>query len=148
MGNYQNGQDVLAFTNTANITGTWDATTGTLTLAGTDTVANYQAALRAVTYQNTSQNPSALTRTVSFTVNDGVLASNTVARSITVLVPPALSGIETTALAYTEGQSATDITATLVAADVESANLVSATVQITGNYASGQDVLSFNRRTS
>ena len=32
--------------------------TGTLTLAGSDTVANYQAALRAVKYQNTSDNPS------------------------------------------------------------------------------------------
>ena len=70
-GNYQNGQDVLSFTNTANITGTWTAATGTLTLSGTDTVANYQAALRAVKYQNTSDNPSGLTRTVSFTVNDG-----------------------------------------------------------------------------
>ncbi len=141
--NYQNGQDVLAFTNTPNITGTWNATTGTLTLTGSDTVADYQAALRAVTYENTSLNPSVLTRTVSFMVNDGAANSNTVTRSIAVLVPPALSGIETSALAYTEGQSATDITATLVAADAESANLVSATVQISGNYASGQDVLAF-----
>ncbi len=74
-GNDASSQDVLSFINpasfTANITGTWNATTGTLTLTGSDTVANYQAALRAVKYQNTSQNPSALTRTVSFTVNDG-----------------------------------------------------------------------------
>ena len=71
-GNYQSGQDVLSFTNTATITGTWDATTGTLTLAGSDTVADYQAALRAVTYQDTSSTPSGLTRTVVFTVNDGL----------------------------------------------------------------------------
>ena len=56
--NYQNGQDVLLFVNTAGITGTWNAATGTLTLAGSDTVANYQAALRAVKYQNTSANPT------------------------------------------------------------------------------------------
>ena len=73
-----------SFANTANITGTWNATTGTLTLAGSDTVADYQAALRAVTYQNTSQNPRRLTRTVSFTVNDGAANSNTVTRTITV----------------------------------------------------------------
>ena len=70
-GNYQNGQDVLSFANTATITGTWNAATGTLTLSGSDTVANYQAALRAVKYQNTSDNPSGVTRTVSFKVNDG-----------------------------------------------------------------------------
>ena len=29
--NYQNGQDVLSFTNTASITGSWNAATGTLT---------------------------------------------------------------------------------------------------------------------
>ena len=69
--NYQSGQDVLSFTNTATITGTWNAANGTLTLAGSDTVANYQAALRAVKYQNTSDNPSAATRTVSFKVSDG-----------------------------------------------------------------------------
>ena len=83
-GNYENGQDVLSFTNTASITGTWTAATGTLTLTGSDTVANYQAALRAVKYQNTSDNPSGLARTVSFTVNDGTANSNTVTRNITV----------------------------------------------------------------
>ena len=57
-GNYQSGQDVLSFADTATITGTWNAATGTLTLSGSDTVANYQAALRAVKYQNTSDNPS------------------------------------------------------------------------------------------
>ncbi len=75
---------MLSFTNTANIRGSWNATNGTLTLSGSDTVANYQAALRAVKYQNTSENPSGLTRTVSFTVNDGTSDSNTVTRNIAV----------------------------------------------------------------
>src|SRR6201999_1711581 len=44
-GNYVNGEDVLAFSNTATITGTFDALTGKLTLTGSDTVANYQAAI-------------------------------------------------------------------------------------------------------
>ena len=70
--NYVNGEDVLAFTNTANISGAWNASTGVLTLTGADTVAAYQAALRSVTYQNTSDNPSTLTRTVSFSVNDEI----------------------------------------------------------------------------
>ena len=56
-GNYRNGQDVLSFTNIASITGTWNATTGTLTLTGVNTLADYQAALQSVTYENTSPNP-------------------------------------------------------------------------------------------
>ena len=54
-GNFQSGQDVLSFANTANITGGWNAATGMLTLTGSDTLADYQAALRAVTYQNTTR---------------------------------------------------------------------------------------------
>jgi hypothetical protein len=83
-GNYQNGQDVLSFANTANITGVWTAGTGLLTLSGPDTVANYQAALRSVTYQNTSSIPWAGDRTVSFVVSDGAASSNTVTRTLTV----------------------------------------------------------------
>ena len=147
-GNYDNGQDVLSFTNTANITGTWTAATGTLTLTGSDTVANYQAALRAVKYQNTSDNPSGLTRTVSFTVNDGTANSNTVTRNIAVTAvndAPVLAAIEGTALAYTENQAATAITATVTASDLDNTNLASATIQITGNYQNGQDVLSVHQ---
>ena len=44
--NYANGEDVLAFTNQLGITGSWNAASGTLTLTGTTTVANYQTALR------------------------------------------------------------------------------------------------------
>ncbi len=69
---YQTGQDVLAFTNQFGITGAWDAGTGVLTLSGTATIAQYQAALRSVTYLNSSDNPSAAPREVSFVVNDGV----------------------------------------------------------------------------
>ena len=70
-GNYVNGQDVLSFTNTTNIAGTWNATTGTLTLSGHDTLAAYEAALRSVKYANTSDAPSTLTRSVDWIVNDG-----------------------------------------------------------------------------
>ncbi|HEV8116143.1 MAG TPA: VCBS repeat-containing protein, partial [Acidimicrobiales bacterium] len=68
---YQNGQDVLAFTDQAGITGTFAPATGTLTLSGTATLADYQTALRSVTYANSSGNPSTLGRTVTFQVDDG-----------------------------------------------------------------------------
>ncbi|MCA9525845.1 MAG: VCBS repeat-containing protein, partial [Myxococcales bacterium] len=79
-----NGEDVLAFANTANITGSWNAATGVLTLTGADTVSAYQAALRSVTYRNTSDNLSTATRTISFSINDGALSSNSVTRDITI----------------------------------------------------------------
>ena len=76
---YQTG-DMLAFTNTPNITGVFNAGNGTLTLTGTDTLANYQAALRSITYVSTSQNPAE--RTVSFQVVNGTESSNIVSRAI------------------------------------------------------------------
>ncbi|MCP5184674.1 MAG: DUF4347 domain-containing protein, partial [Pseudomonadales bacterium] len=83
-GNYVSGEDVLAFVDQNGITGTWVAGTGTLTLSGTASVANYQAALRSITYTNTSDDTSTTTRTISFTVNDGGADSNTQTRDIAV----------------------------------------------------------------
>jgi VCBS repeat-containing protein len=73
--NYVNGQDVLALPAQPIITGVFSAATGTLTLSGTDTPAAYQAALRSVTYFNTSGSPSTANRTVTWIVNDNPLAS-------------------------------------------------------------------------
>ena len=145
--NYVNGQDFLAFTNTPNISGSFSSATGTLTLTGTDTVANYQAALRSVTYVNTSEAPSAAPRTVSWQVNDGAGVNNlsNVATSTinvtSVNDAPVLTG--GTTLAYTENQAATAIDTTITVTDADSTNLASATVQITTNYVNGQDVLSY-----
>jgi Tol biopolymer transport system component len=92
-GNYQADQDSLSFADTAHITGTWDADVGRLTLSGLDTVAHYQAALQAVTYQNTSEDPSPLIRTVFFTLNDGSADSNLASRNIILtLLPKWLGG--------------------------------------------------------
>src|SRR6185369_4284830 len=108
-----------------------------------------QTALRTVTYNNTSDNPTTTTRVVSFQVNDGAGAnnlSNLATRNITITAvndAPVLAAIEAGALPYTENDPATSITSTLTVADADSANLASATVQITSNYQNGQDVLSF-----
>jgi hypothetical protein len=83
--NYMNGEDLLAFSNTAKITGSWNSSTGVLTLSGSDTKANYQAALQSVKYNNTSEDPSSLTRTFTFSVNDGEFNSNTVTKNVSVI---------------------------------------------------------------
>jgi hypothetical protein len=95
-GNYQKCEDVLSFADTASITGTWDAVTGTLTLSSSDTLANYQLALQSVKYENSSENPSTLTRTMTFTVSDGMADSNAVTRDIAINAvndPPTVTGL-------------------------------------------------------
>ncbi len=77
-------EDTLDFTNQNGITGIWNSGTGVLTLTGSATVANYQAALRTVAYVNSSDNPNTSTRTVSFQVNDGSGNSNNATRNISV----------------------------------------------------------------
>ena len=53
-----------------------------MTLTGSASVADYQAALTTIAYNNTSDDPSTLTRTVSFEINDGDLNSNILSRDI------------------------------------------------------------------
>jgi len=132
---YQNGQDVLAFTNQLGITGSFDAATGTLTLSGTSSVSNYRTALRSVTYHNTSASPNiSATRTIEFQANDGLLYSNFVTRDLTVLatsVPAVLSGVSGTGT-YSENAPNLVLAAGLVISEPDSVNLASATVSFTG----------------
>ena len=84
-GGFAAGQDTLAFTPSGDITGSYDAASGTLGLAsaGGATQAQWQAVLRSVTYANAAATPSTATRTVSFSVTDGNgAASNTAARGV------------------------------------------------------------------
>ncbi len=82
--NYLDGQDTLAFTNQNGITGTWTASTGVMALSGSATVAQYQTALRSITYNNNSNYPNTSIRTVTFEVSDGTNTSNIASRNITV----------------------------------------------------------------
>ncbi len=94
IGNFAEGQDILGFVNTANITGSYNASTGVLTLSGADTIANYQSALRSVTYEDTSADPSTQTRTIGFSFTDGLATSNTGNDHVTVTslgAPPPLT---------------------------------------------------------
>src|SRR5260221_143881 len=146
--NFVTGEDVLAFTTQNGITGAFNATTGVLALTGSATVANYQIALRSVTYANASTNPSTLTRTVSVVANDGTANSNTATRAITVAAvnnPPVVA-MTGSALAFTEGNSATVVDAGLTVTDPDSTNLASATVSITANFVTGEDVLAFTNQ--
>jgi Big-like domain-containing protein/Calx-beta domain-containing protein/cadherin-like protein len=112
-GNFASGQDVLAFTNQLGITGSYNSGTGVLTLTGTTSVANYQTALRSVTYANSSDNPSTSLRTVTFTANDGTnTGSATRGISVTAVndapvntVPGAQGTAQNTPIVFSSGNA-------------------------------------------
>ena len=74
-GGFDNTQDILSFTPSGGIGGSYNASTGVLTLTGTASQAAYETVLGTVTYQNTSDNPSTAQRTISYIVNDGFVDS-------------------------------------------------------------------------
>ncbi len=144
-GNYTLGEDILSFTDAGSITGSFAAGTGVLTLSGSDTKANYQAALRAVTYENTSSDPVELNRNISFVINDGDNNSNTETRDITVTATnskPVLSSIESENLAYPD--AAVQITNTIVVSDPDDTFLDSAIVVISENFKPTEDSLIYS----
>ena len=80
--------DTLNFTGQNGISGSYNATSGVLTLTGTASVAAYQAALDSVTYSTNSYNAGgAPSRAVSFFVNDGTSTSNIATATLNVVAP-------------------------------------------------------------
>ncbi len=153
-GNFHSGQDVLGFTNTSsatygNIAAAYNSATGVLTLSSsgnTATLAQWQAALDAVTYTDTAVTPNAATRTISFTVVDtAAVTSNTATRTVTV-TDTDQTPIVTTAggtANYVVGTSATIVNPGVGVTDLDNTTQSSATVAITGNFHTGEDVLAF-----
>ena len=82
--NFAGAQDVLALTGLHAPITAGPQIGNTLTLTGTATPAAYQSALRDLTYVNTSEGPSTLARTVTFTVTDDTALSDSATRGVTV----------------------------------------------------------------
>ena len=148
--NYSPFEDVLEFVpsaTTGSIVGSFDLEAGSLILTATEgeaTVAQFQAALRLVTYRNTSGNPSTAIRNVEYQVYDWSSVSNVVTSQISVIPlndAPTVAGVHT--LAYTEKESATPINPNITVSDVDSDKLVLATVRISAGYTAKQDFLGF-----
>jgi hypothetical protein len=143
---FESAEDALDFTDTANIDGTYNSTTGVLTLTGSDTKANYQTALRSVTYENTSTDtPVVSTRTVSFQAKDAGGADSNVATRAIAVGPTNDAPVVTTSAgstAYNEGAPATVIDSGVTVTDVDDTNIETAVVGVSANFQSG-DVLAF-----
>ncbi|MCF7763413.1 MAG: hypothetical protein K9N62_07040, partial [Verrucomicrobia bacterium] len=74
--------DVLGFTASNGITGSFNTATGILSLTGSTTPANYQTVLRTVTFKTTSRTTSA--RTVTFTLGTDPASQVSGSRSVTI----------------------------------------------------------------
>ena len=144
--NFQPTEDKLLFTTFGKIKGIFQVATGTLVLSGSDTVDNYQKALRTIQYVNSSEKPSALNRTISVTVSDGLASSPVVARTLNVKPindAPILATNAAIPLAYKPTNGAVAIAPALSVTDVDNETLSSAKIQILSKYEKGKDVLSF-----
>ncbi|HLI74924.1 MAG TPA: IPT/TIG domain-containing protein [Acidimicrobiales bacterium] len=92
--------DNLGFTNQNGITGSYNGATGVLTLSGTASVANYQAALASITFSSSAGDPTNAggdpTRTVSWQVADSIAPSNTATSTVDVYAMPAVTSVSPT----------------------------------------------------
>ena len=149
--------DLLNFTNQNGISGSYDAVHGILTLSGTSSVTNYQAALDSITYSFNPVNgdPTAgggdTTRTISWTVTDGNTnngTSNTATSTLDVvhIAPTVTAGGTAT---FDGGGSPVTLDGALSLTDVDSSGqLTSATVQITSGLQLGDDLSATNHALS
>ena len=131
--------DTLNFTNQNGISGSYDSGTGVLTLTGSASVANYQAALRTITFSSASDNPTnfgaSTSRTISFTANDGTASSTAATSTVNVTAvndaPVVTAGA---AVSFTEQGSAVVLDSSLTLSDADNTTLASATVSISAGF--------------
>ncbi|HEX4368574.1 MAG TPA: Hint domain-containing protein [Rhodopila sp.] len=138
--------DTLNFSNQDGITGSFDSATGSLTLIGSATLADYQAALESITYGFTPTDGDPTdggdtTRTIDWVVNDGTNASPLASSTLdTVHAAPTITAGGT--VSFTGGGSAVALDPTLTVADLDSAGLLNGGTVSIGGFLSG-DTLNF-----
>ncbi len=145
--------DTLNFTNQNGITGSYNSGTGVLTLSGTASIANYQAALRSITYSSTAADATAgntdLSRVISWTVRDGSTSngtSTTDTSDLAVTNGPQI-GVGGTVI-YNAGDGPLALDASITLVDGTSTTLVGATVSITSGFLSGDTLAADTTGTS
>jgi hypothetical protein len=141
--NFTPGQDLIGFVAQLGITGTYNPGTGVLTLTGSAPVADYQTALRSVTYGNSSDTPGAATRTMSVQVTDSAAApSNTATRDVSITPANDLPTVTTSAgkTTYNEGDPPTTVDAGLTVGDPDDTSLEGATVRVSTGFEPGDEL--------
>lgn len=144
---YAGEEDVLSFTASNGVTGNYAE--GTLTLSGNANPSVYQNILRTVSYVNTSEDPSDENRVISFTVTDNGTpnaTSQAVNRTIEISPEndsPVLANLEEAPISYDIlDNNPVAITNALTITDVDSDNMISATIAFEDGYDEDNDLLS------
>jgi Ca2+-binding RTX toxin-like protein len=151
------GQDVLGFENTdtdsfGDIAGSYDADTGILSLtseSGTASVLQWQTALEAVTYTNTSDAPALDLRQITFVVSDGENTSSDASKTVYVSDvndAPEISG-DNVGATYLIGGTAVVLDDGITLADLDNTVLAGATIKISKDFIDG-DTLNFTDQHS
>ena len=142
--NFFPDEDELLFTDQNGITGSYDDVNGVLTLTGTSSVANYQAAIQSVAYENSSEDPSAETRAIRFQLTDTTGAISKFSSRGILVTPVNDAPVVTTsdgATGYTEGDPATTIDSGLTAGDVDDTDIEGGQVRISDGFESGDELV-------
>jgi hypothetical protein len=150
--------DTLAFTNTSstlfgNVAGSYNSTTGVLTLSSsghTATDAQWSNALEAVTFSSGSTTYG--DRTISFVINDGTDNSVAATKTVDVTNPDPVITADSGSAAFVAGDNTSStpvaVDAGLTLTDPGSSTITQAQIQITGNFQSGLDALAFTNTSS
>jgi hypothetical protein len=139
-GTLQSG-DTLHFTNQNGISGAYAS--GTLTLSGSATPAQYQTALQSVTFSTTSVNTT--TRSISIVAMDGALNSNTGAESVKVAIAAPVVTPSGTINTFTVGGGSVAVDAGLAVSSFDT-DLTGATVTISAGTLQSGDTLLFTNQ--
>ena len=134
-----NGGNPYTFSDGDEISSSFSS--GTLTLTGIATAADYKTALDSVTFSTTST--SATPRTLDWTVSDGVVSSATATSTVNVDVPPVIGGTGNNVKFYqSQGSTGTTLDGSgITVTDGNGANITSASVTISSALADDELVI-------
>jgi hypothetical protein len=138
-------EDLLAVVEAGDITGRYNSDSGTLTLSGTGTLAEYQAILRTVTFENTSSTPDTATRQIQFTVTvDEQLVFGF--RDLNMEAAPSATPsitLDSAVRVVTTNDLPAVVDSLLTISDADSTELTGASVAIVGGQVEAEDSLTF-----
>jgi hypothetical protein len=136
-------EDELVFVDQRGITGSYDDVNGVLTMRGLASLADYEAAIRSVTYENSSEDPSEATRRLQFQVTDDAGASSTTVRrdAFITAIEDAPEVTTSKGWTYYTGKP-TLVDPDLTAFDLDDRELEAAEIRIADGFVAG-DVLEY-----
>ena len=132
--NAQDADTLVVGSPNANIAVTTATVNGqiVLTLTGAATAAEYEAVIKSITFQNSSQDPSVADRTITITVNDGQNDSVPVTGIVHVVAVNDAPTVSFTSTEYTENGAAQALVGNLQIGDVDGGQLSGAKITVTG----------------